>query len=208
MKSNVATTLTSGLIALAAATSAYAQAPAKAPAPAPAVTPAPAAAPAPATVTPEQRAAIKELLDVTKARENLGRTFAAMAQSMPAQLAQAMNMQIEQAQISPEQKQKIRQNMNQPFADAVKDAQAIVNDPKNADQALDRMYAIYAKHFTADELKQMVAFYKTPVGAKTLVEMPAVINETMQTGIGLFQPKLTALVEKTVKTQIDAANKK
>ena len=125
-----------------------------------------------------------------------------------AELAQAMNMQIEQAQISPEQKQKIRQNMNQPFADAVKDAQAIVNDPKNADQALDRMYAIYAKHFTADELKQMVAFYKTPVGAKTLVEMPAVINETMQTGIGLFQPKLTALVEKTVKTQIDAANKK
>jgi len=31
---------------------------------------------------------------------------------------------------------------------------------------------IYARHFTVDELHELAAFYRTPVGAKTLREMP------------------------------------
>ena len=166
--------------------------------------PVPAAA-APVTVTPETRAAIKELIDVTKTRENLGRTFQMMSQNLPPQMAQAMNRQIETtATLSPEQKQKVRDGMNQPFENAVKEAMTIVSDPKVVDESIERMYPIYAKHFTAAEIRQLTAFYKTPVGAKTLSTMPQVINESMQAGVTIFQPRLNALMEKTVKTQIDS----
>jgi len=37
--------------------------------------------------------------------------------------------------------------------------------------------AIYARHFTASELHDLTAFYRTPTGAKTLVEMPKVTGE-------------------------------
>jgi hypothetical protein len=36
---------------------------------------------------------------------------------------------------------------------------------------------IYAKHFTAPELHDMVAFYHTPTGAKSLRELPKVMGE-------------------------------
>lgn len=183
-------------LALAAlVSSAYAQTPATAPAP---------AAAAPVTVTPAMRAAIKELLDVTKTRDNLARTFQAMGASLPQQMAQAMNAKIEESSLTPEQKIKVRESMNQPFANAVKDGNAIIADPKNIDVTMDKLYPVYAKHFSIDEVKQLTAFYKSPLGAKTLTEMPQVINETMATGIVTFQPKLAALIDKTVKTQIDA----
>lgn len=39
--------------------------------------------------------------------------------------------------------------------------------------------ALYAKHFTADELKQLLAFYRTPIGRKSLDVMPALMREGM-----------------------------
>ena len=201
------TKLAAGLsIATALVSSAVAQTPAAAPPAAPAAAPATAApvTSAPVTVTPAMRAAIKELLDVTKTRDNLTRTYQAMSASLPQQMAQAMNAKIEEASITPEQKQKVRESMNAPFANAVKEGNTIVNDPKSIDAAMDKVYPVYAKHFTIDEIKQLTAFYKSPLGTKTLTEMPQVVAETMNTGVTLFQPRLAALIDKTVKAQIDA----
>jgi hypothetical protein len=39
--------------------------------------------------------------------------------------------------------------------------------------------AIYARHFTAAELREILAFYRTPTGAKALREMPQVMSEAM-----------------------------
>lgn len=178
---------------------------AQAKAPAAAPTAPAAAAPAPVAVTPDARAAIKELLDVMNTRENLGKTFQAMSQTLPPQMAQAMNRQIElNASLSPEQKAKVREGMNQPFENAVKEATAMVGNPKLVDETIDKMYPIYAKYFTVAEIRQLVAFYKSPIGAKTLNTMPQAINESLQAGVANFQPRINALMEKTVKTQVDA----
>ena len=44
---------------------------------------------------------------------------------------------------------------------------------------VDAIAAIYAKHFTADELTQLGAFYDSPVGRKMVKEMPQIVSETM-----------------------------
>jgi len=54
---------------------------------------------------------------------------------------------------------------------------------------------IYAKHFTADELREILAFYRTRVGAKAVRAMPAIASETMSAGQELaaqIMPKLEA----------------
>lgn len=38
---------------------------------------------------------------------------------------------------------------------------------------------IYARHFTEQELKDVIAFYKTPLGAKLIREEPAALNESL-----------------------------
>ena len=42
--------------------------------------------------------------------------------------------------------------------------------------------AVYATHFTADELRQMAAFYRTPVGQKLLQVLPKVTQDVMTVG--------------------------
>jgi hypothetical protein len=51
--------------------------------------------------------------------------------------------------------------------------------------------AIYVRHFTAEELKEIMAFYQTRTGAKTLKVMPQAMAE-IQTSM---MPRLTALPE-------------
>jgi uncharacterized protein len=39
---------------------------------------------------------------------------------------------------------------------------------------------IYAKHFTEQELKELVAFYKSPLGQKMLKEEPLALDQSMK----------------------------
>lgn len=62
--------------------------------------------------------------------------------------------------------------------------------------------AVYARHFTVQELRDLLAFYKSPVGAKTLRTMPAVMAELgqeMAPRIQAFQTELHAKMEATLK---------
>jgi uncharacterized protein len=46
-------------------------------------------------------------------------------------------------------------------------------------ELVDATARIYATHFTEPELKQLLAFYQSPVGRKALVEEPKVIQESI-----------------------------
>jgi uncharacterized protein len=46
---------------------------------------------------------------------------------------------------------------------------------------------LYARHFTADELRDMIAFYHTPTGEKGLRMLPQVMSELMATMLPRLQ---------------------
>jgi hypothetical protein len=52
---------------------------------------------------------------------------------------------------------------------------------------------IYARHFTADELRELVAFYKSPIGIKVRKEMPKISTES----ISLIVPRMQEIQTKT-----------
>lgn len=41
---------------------------------------------------------------------------------------------------------------------------------------------VYARHFTEDELKAIIAFYRTPAGEKMIAAMPQISRESMEIG--------------------------
>ncbi len=179
----------------------------KAPTPPAPTTPA-APAPAPVPVTPELRAAVKDLLDTTKTREGLAQTLQQMSQSVRPQMGQMMAQRIEvNAALTPEQKQQVRASMEQPFESAVADGQKIVTDPKVVDDTVDRMTALYAQRFTLDEIKQLTAFYKSPLGQKSISAVPGIVHDAMQGSMSVLVPKLNALADSTVQKQVDTVTK-
>lgn len=51
----------------------------------------------------------------------------------------------------------------------------------------------YARYFTAQELREIIAFYRTPVGAKAMIGMPLANSEIIK-GIGPRMQMLSAMV--------------
>jgi uncharacterized protein len=52
-------------------------------------------------------------------------------------------------------------------------------DPKRA-EILNEVSKIYAQHFTEQELKDLVAFYKTPLGKKMITEEPIALDQSLK----------------------------
>ncbi len=52
---------------------------------------------------------------------------------------------------------------------------------KRRSEPLDEMAKLYASRFTEKELKEALAFYKTPLGKKIIVEEPAVLEQSVTT---------------------------
>jgi len=53
---------------------------------------------------------------------------------------------------------------------------------------------IYAKYFTEQEIEDLVAFYASPTGKKTLEVMPQLMSEGMKAGVDNLTPKITEVI--------------
>ena len=64
------------------------------------------------------------------------------------------------------------------------------------DELVELTIPIYEKHFTHDDIKQMIAFYQSPIGKKLLKKMPVIMQESMTAGIAWGQKLGAKLIEK------------
>jgi len=61
---------------------------------------------------------------------------------------------------------------------------------------------VYAKYFSHEEIKGLIAFYQTPLGQKTIRSLPQVVNESMLIGKAWaegLEPELTRRIEARLK---------
>ncbi len=52
----------------------------------------------------------------------------------------------------------------------------------NADALIDKLAPVYEKHLTQDDIRQLIAFYRSPLGRKMIVAMPQITRDSMQIG--------------------------
>lgn len=67
-------------------------------------------------------------------------------------------------------------------------------------QAMKIAPTIYAQHFTADELKGLLAFYKTPLGDKMLAEMPKVMGDFTSTAMIPMMAPMQSEIKASLET--------
>ena len=66
------------------------------------------------------------------------------------------------------------------------------------EKLIDEIINIYARHFTEDDVRDMIAFYETPVGKKTIEVMPTLMQEGMQAGQRWAAEMLPGVEERVV----------
>ena len=52
----------------------------------------------------------------------------------------------------------------------------------NPQELIDLMVPIYEKHFSQDEIEQLVSFYSSPLGKKISTTLPAIQSESLEAG--------------------------
>lgn len=74
------------------------------------------------------------------------------------------------------------------------------------DELIELMVPIYDRHFTAEEIEGLIAFYESPVGRKFIEEQPAVTQEAVMAGeqwgqrvVGEILPRLQELMNETAE---------
>jgi hypothetical protein len=72
---------------------------------------------------------------------------------------------------------------------------------------LEQVAAVYARHFTPEEIRQMLAFYQSPVGRKAVGVMPQLMRESQDAaqrlGLGLL-PEINRRVNEALKREAEA----
>jgi hypothetical protein len=127
--------------------------------------------------SPEKKAAIEALMEVTGAgtmRTQFADGFVQQAQAMFA-----------------------ASNPNVPpraLAIVAQEARAVLDVRLGGERGLlAAVYPVYDRHFSLEELQAMTAFYRTPAGQKALRVLPQLTVESMQAGQQWMQSVLHAL---------------
>jgi hypothetical protein len=161
---------------------------------------APAAPAAQPAANPASVAAAHELFEAMNYRSIASGMLQQMRQQMPAMIAQSAAAGIENnPKLDAKQKAAEREKISKEMPKAMAMVDSVFGDPTMLDEMLRATEQIYARHFTAAELHQIAAFYKTPVGAKMLATMPQLMGESMQIGQQVVMPRVSAALQKMGK---------
>ena len=119
----------------------------------------------PAAVSAAYRTVVETLLD------ELGAT-----QLVTQMMNSAIDIQLQALRdagkpVTPELEQAVRETLDE-----------LTTQFSDRDTFVSMVTPIYARHFTQSELEEILAFYRTPVGAKSIRAMPSITAESMAAG--------------------------
>jgi hypothetical protein len=142
--------------------------------------------------TPEKQALIKELLTVTDSKKNANEIRDAMYSQIEKLLPDLLSQQIlNDERLSAADREALQKYMNEAAPRIFKRFRELIDQRVNFSQLIEDMsLELYDKYFTESEIKDLIAFYKTTTGQKTLSVLPKLLAESMQMTSAALKPHL------------------
>jgi hypothetical protein len=155
-------------------------------------TAAPATAAAPvASADPAVVAATRQMLAAMQVREMMTGLMARMEQQLPLQMRASASAAINgNPNLTPQQKAEQLQKVDDAVKGAGAQAHALFADPTLVDDMLAEMVPLYAETYTLDEIRQLTAFYTSPLGRKMQANMPVLMNRSMEISQRVMMPRI------------------
>jgi hypothetical protein len=149
-----------------------------------------AAAPV-ASADPAVVKATEQMFAAMKVREMMTNMMAQMERQMPAQARMAASAAISNnPNLTPQQKEEQLKKADEASRAAAAQAHAVFADPTLVDDMMAEMVPLYAETYTLDEIRQLTAFYASPLGQKMQAKMPELMNRSMQISQRVMMPRI------------------
>jgi len=151
---------------------------------------------------PQVTAAVKQMFEAMRYRDIMTDMYKQMEASIPANIRKTTTMAVNaDARLDPAAKKARLAEMERRLPAASAAIRTLFQDPAVTDEILAAMVPVYARHYTVEEIRQLSAFYKTPVGHKSLVVMPQLMAESMAVSNQVLGPRLHKMMQSLDKKQ-------
>ena len=149
-----------------------------------------------AKVDPATQQAVNDLLLAMNYDQVFKQSLKVMAEQMPANMLAGATAAINSSpKLNADQKKKELEKLSKEMPKFVAAMSELMSDPAITQEMMAEMAPLYARHFTTDEIRQMAAFYRSPLGAKILTTMPAVMGESMALGQKVMTPRIQKMMQ-------------
>ncbi len=148
-------------------------------------------------VAPEQKAAVKELLDAMNFKKMMSQMAGAMAVNMPQMVDQMVA--VSDTSMTVEQKAEVSKLAAKSGETMTKSMIDLYNDPQIVQGMEDIMARAYGSNFAVDEIKALTAFYSSPAGKKMLATQPQIMQQSMPEIMALMAPRMKEVTAKMAK---------
>lgn len=149
-------------------------------------------------IIPEKRALIKELLEVTEVTKLTENVINTMLLQMERNYPQLLSGALKNEKDIEQKKERIIESQRR-FSKRFRE---LYPQRVNLEQVMEQLYyPLYGKYFTEDELRDLVIFYKSPTGKKSIMVMPQLMQESMQKSSELLNPKIIQLVNEIMEEE-------
>jgi hypothetical protein len=138
-----------------------------------------------AAKTDTRRAAVEELLVLTKTDQ--------LCEQMFDQMKPLILQQLQQSGISQDQSPLIKKYLDKIFT--------VMKTEMSWDKMKDDYIRLYLSVYTEPETRELIKFYKTPIGQKTIEKTPLIMQQSLAIGQKYSQnmmPKIQAIIQELV----------
>lgn len=160
------------------------------------------------TITPNKRALIAELIEATESKRSALAVFDSMIEQQENQIPDViwhglMNTEGFQ-QLSSDEKVKLKEKTLEDSRRVSKRVKELFSEKIDFAQIVeDLFYEIYDKHFTEGELRDLLAFYRSPTGKKTVQLAPKMFAESMSGTVTRISPMMSEITTQLVNEETE-----
>lgn len=143
-----------------------------------------------ASSDPAVIAATREMLATMKAKETMAIVLAQMEQQMSATETMAAASAIVAKNLTPEQKEEETRKAKARIAKVYAKNHAVLADPTLVDDLIEQLVPLYAETYTLEEIRQLTAFYASPLGQKMQASAPALLKRSAEISRWFVQTRM------------------
>jgi hypothetical protein len=153
-------------------------------------------------IKPAKRALIKELYMATRADKMAESFTKIILTQMERDLPKMISETPEMADLKTRDREQVQRTIVETSTRVFKRFKELMPQRINFAEVMEQMfYPIYDKFFTEEELKDLVAFYKSTTGQKSIAVMPQLMQDAVQRSSQALNAKVMELVTEVMQEE-------
>lgn len=163
-------------------------------------------------ISPEKLRLIRELLEIASSKKTIDAMLKAQSEELEKQMPEIIWRSVsdmkEMESFTPEEREEMKSRVISKSIRASRRMHALIMERIDFNKLVeDISVPIYDKYFTESELKDLIAFYKSPTGTKVIEVMPNLFAESITRATEIMMPKITDIIRQLQKEETELAAK-